>query len=258
MSESTIQEPPVADDTNGESVLGGPSPRRSNARLGTAVVHDLVALIVTRRIAPGDLLPPEQQLADHFDVSRTVIRESVKRLEEKGLLRAVQGRGTVIQDPIEWNVLDPVVLSVLLENDSTIGILDDFVAMRAALESMMAAAMSAKATPADVGDLRAALERMHASRDDPAAFGQADVDFHHVVMNRAGNYLAENVTRSLFTGARTSERFSRNQTSTAFEFTLAEHVEIYEAIAAGEPVRAEAAMRSHIMASWARRRPKDD
>lgn len=239
------------------SILGGPVPRRRAEGLGTAVVRDLAARVVERALAPGQLLPPEQQLAEHYDVSRTVIRESVKRLEEKGLLKAVQGRGTVVQDPVEWNVLDPIVLTVLIEHDSTIGILDDFSSMRAALEAMMARAMASKATPSDVGDLRAALEAMRATLGDAEAFSQADADFHTLVMMKAGNFLAQNVTRALYTGARGSERFARNQTSSAFETTLAEHTAIYEAIASGDADRAEQAMHAHITESWARRRPHD-
>jgi len=253
----TTQSQPSADDAPGPSILGGAVRRRSSGSLGTAVVRDLAGLVVERTILPGQLLPPEQQLAEHYAVSRTVIRESVKRLEEKGLLRAVQGRGTVVQDPIDWNVLDPIVLAVLIEHDSTVGILDDFSSMRAALEAMMARKMAANATPADVGDLRAALEHMRACLGDAEAFAQADADFHELVMARAGNFLAQNVTRALFAGARGSERFVRNQTSSAFEITLAEHTEVYEAIAAGDATRASIAMDTHITGSWARRRPHD-
>ena len=55
-------------------------------RLGSVVVKELVELIVTGQLGPGQSLPPEAPLSDQFGVSRTVIRESVKRLEEKGLV----------------------------------------------------------------------------------------------------------------------------------------------------------------------------
>ena len=59
--------------------------RTPAARLGVQVVHDLVSAIVTGEVAPGDLLPTETELCENFGVSRTVIRESMKRLEEKGI-----------------------------------------------------------------------------------------------------------------------------------------------------------------------------
>ncbi|MDP9223700.1 MAG: GntR family transcriptional regulator [Actinomycetota bacterium] len=61
-------------------------------RLGVAVVAELVELIVTGQLKEDDLLPPEGPLSEHFGVSRTVLRESVKRLEEKGLVIVSQGR----------------------------------------------------------------------------------------------------------------------------------------------------------------------
>ena len=63
------------------SYLGAADARIPAARLGVAVVHGLVNAIVTGEIAPGDSLPPEGPLSLHFGVSRTVIRESVKRIE---------------------------------------------------------------------------------------------------------------------------------------------------------------------------------
>lgn len=255
MSEQSPRSP--HDSVGVSAVLGGPVPRRRSDRLGNAVVRDLAALITTRQVEPGELLPTESQLSEHYDVSRTVIRESVKRLEEKGLLRPIQGRGTIVEDRTSWNVLDPIVLSVLIEHDATIGILDDFSAMRAALEGMMAASMAKHADADDVEALRVTLDRMRESDDDAEAFGRADADFHGVVMSRAGNYLAENVTHSLFAGALGSPRFVRNQTSSAFEITLDEHAAILDAIADEDPKRAEATMRSHITESWARRRPRD-
>src|SRR3954469_11529726 len=92
----------------GPPLLGAVTGGRPSPRLGVAVVHDLVTIIVSGEVAPGDSLPPEERLAQHFGVSRTVIRESVKRIEEKGLVTVAPGRGTQVQPSGSWNMLDPV------------------------------------------------------------------------------------------------------------------------------------------------------
>ncbi|MET0860228.1 MAG: GntR family transcriptional regulator, partial [Microbacterium sp.] len=120
----------TAAPTGGRAFLSAGDARTPAARLGVAVVHDLVSAIVTGEVAPGESLPPEGDLSAHFGVSRTVIRESVKRIEEKGLVTVVQGRGTRVQPSTSWNILDPVVLSVLLENDSSLGVLDELATVR--------------------------------------------------------------------------------------------------------------------------------
>jgi GntR family transcriptional regulator, galactonate operon transcriptional repressor len=103
------------------------------------VVHDVVDAIVTGEVAAAQSLPPENVLSQTFGVSRTVIRESVKRVEEKGLVNIAQGRGTEVLPAGSWNVLDPIVLSALVENDESVGILDELAVVRGSLEGSMAA-----------------------------------------------------------------------------------------------------------------------
>ena len=111
---------------------------RTPAKLGVAVVEGLVNVIVSGELSPGDSLPPELPLSQQFGVSRTVLRESIKRLEEKGLVSVVQGRGTVVQPTSVWNMMDRVVLTSLIAHDKTLGILDELTIVRARLEAAMA------------------------------------------------------------------------------------------------------------------------
>jgi DNA-binding FadR family transcriptional regulator len=239
----------------GRAFLGANESRTPAARLGVAVVHDLVSAIVTGEVAEGQTLPPEGDLAAHFGVSRTVIRESVKRIEEKGLVTVAQGRGTQAQPSTSWNILDPVVLSALVENDSSLGVLDELATVRSALEGSMSAEVAARRTVDELEQLRAALELMSSTIDDEAAYNQADADFHLLVMTLSQNRLATNITNILFQRARASQRFVGAPTRAAFDQTLAEHRRVLEAIEAGDPVAAEAAMRAHIVDAWQRRRP---
>ncbi len=234
--------------------LGTTAPRTPPARLGVAVVHDLVSAIVNGEALPGETLPPEEKLAQHFGVSRTVIRESVKRVEEKGLITVAPGRGTTVQPTTSWNILDPVVLSVMLENDDALGVLDDLSVIRGALEGAMSAETARRRTEDELETVRAAMEAMEESVADDDVFRQADVDFHFLVMTLSGNELASNITKILFARARSSSRFTGNQAADAHERTLHEHRKVYDAIAAGDSAAAEAAMRDHIIDSWQRRR----
>lgn len=239
----------------GRSFLGAEDARTPAARLGVAVVHDLVSAIVTGEVAPGESLPPEDALSAHFGVSRTVIRESVKRVEEKGLVTVAQGRGTQAQPSTSWNILDPVVLSALVENDSSLGVLDELATVRSALEGSMSAEVAARRSDDELDRLRAAFAHMEQTIDDEAAYNQADADFHLLVMTLSGNRLAENITNILFQRARASQRFTGAPTREAFEKTLTEHGRVLSAIEAGDAAAAEAAMRAHIVDAWQRRRP---
>lgn len=236
------------------AILGAGSRRTPNARLGVVVVHDLVSAIVTGEVQPGDLLPTESVLTEHFGVSRTVIRESVKRLEEKGLVRVTQGRGTEITDPSEWNILDRVVLGAFVEHDATLGILDEIAVIRAQLESVMAAGCAERRSDADLDALRAAMAEMHRTVDDTEGFAQTDIDFHVLVMDISGNRLAEGIARTLVARARDNSRFYGAPGPEAPTETLAEHEAILDAIAAGDAEAAARLMSDHITTAWERRR----
>ena len=78
--------------------------------LSVAVIEQLTHDIVTERYRPGTALPSADSLCDTFRVSRTVIREAITSLAEKGLVAARQGWGTIVLDPSHWSLLDPMVL----------------------------------------------------------------------------------------------------------------------------------------------------
>jgi len=217
-------------------------------------VHDLVAAVVTGEVNAGEVLPPEGILSQNFGVSRTVIRESVKRVEEKGLLTVAQGRGTSVNPPSAWNVLDPVVLSALVDNDDSLGVLDDIAVVRGSLEASMAAAAAERRSARRTAELLHAFEHMAETIDDFEAYAQADVEFHFTVMEQSGNRLAANITRILFTRARESSRFNRLPSDEVLRLTLVEHRTILEAIERGDAEGASRAMREHIAEAWQRRR----
>lgn len=235
------------------------------APLGVAVVRSLVEEIVTGQAQPGRLLPPEDKLCEHFGVSRTVLRESIKRLQEKGLLDVSPGRGTTVRPPENWNVLDQVVLDVMLEHDETLGVLNELSAVRAALESVCAAGMAASHTQSGLSEVKARLDEMaslidacvaHNPADIWEAFGRADADFHITIARHSGNHLALSMLAILNTKARWHPRNIQNRELWMFQTAVDEHRRIYELIESGDVSAVELEMRTHIAEAWERRRPR--
>lgn len=229
-------------------------PRAPATPLGEAVVKAIVTSIVTGKVAPGERLPTEVELCSHFGVSRTVIRESMKRLDEKGLIRSLQGSGTVVTDPQTWNVLDRVVLSTMIEHDAELGILDELAVVRAQLESEMAARVAREHAPDQLAHLRELHTALADAADDAATFAQADLDFHWAIMRISGERLSGGIASTLMRRARDSARFRGAPGPDAPALTMAEHEAVLEAIAAGRPERAAVCMREHIELAWQRRR----
>lgn len=236
--------------SQGQTIFGDSVVRVRAANLGVAVVRDLVKAIVTGTVAPGDILPPEGTLSQQFAVSRTVIRESVKRVEEKGLVTVSQGRGTVVNQSSRWNVLDPDVLSALVDHDETLEVLDELAVVRGSLEATMARAAAARQTPERTAALREAFDLAAANIDTISVYNDADAAFHDLVMEQSGIRLAANITRIMFERARESSRFTGITTDDAAQMSLEEHRAICEAIAAGDGDRAETLMREHVESAW--------
>jgi DNA-binding FadR family transcriptional regulator len=230
---------------------------RMPAKLGVAVVEGLVNVIVSGELSPGDSLPPELPLSQQFGVSRTVLRESVKRLEEKGLVKVVQGRGTVVQPTSAWTMMDRVVLRSLIAHDKTLGVLDELSIVRARLEAAMAGEAARVRTAAELEVLLEILQTMRTTVDSSTEFHAADVSFHETVMSISGNRLAESIARVLYERARDSARYLGAVSPTLMHQTLREHTAIFDAIEAGDADLTERAMDAHISDSWQRRRPLD-
>jgi DNA-binding FadR family transcriptional regulator len=229
-------------------------PRLPAERLGIGVVRDLVDSIVSGAAKPGETLPPEALLAAEFAVSRTVIRESIKRVEEKGLIQVEQGRGTIVSPTNNWNMLDPDVLDAMIAHDDSLGILDEVVSVRAGLEAEMAAAAAMIATDSQLEELRASLDHMRDCVDDLVAFPAGDVLFHAVIMNISQSRLGASISRVLVTAAMESHRYWGDIGNKYFNETLSEHAGILKAISEHDVAEAQEAMRRHILVAWERRR----
>jgi DNA-binding FadR family transcriptional regulator len=228
--------------------------REPSPTLGIAVVDAIVDVIVSGAVQPGDLLPPEGTLAERFGVSRTVIRESVKRIEEKGLVTIARGRGTSVRPTSSWNILDQVVLTSLIKHDDSLGVLDELSVVRAQLESVMAADAAVRRSDLQLKELEGHLQRMRDSSQDDDAFRDADAAFHVAVMSFSGNRLAESIARTLFERARANSRFRGVDSRESVQTTLAEHEAVFAAIAAGRADEAHECMNRHILDAWQRRR----
>ena len=246
----------IADPSLGSAVLAEHASRRQRgSRLGTALVAKLADDIVGGAYPPGSSLPTEAELGAAFGVSRTVVRESVLLLQDKGLVRIVHGKGTQVTDPQSWDMIDDVVLSAMVRHDETPGILDELVMVRAALERDMAAAAAARATPAQRDRIREAFTAMQRSAHDVAEFAAADVVFHDAVMDASGSRLARAIVTSIHGKARTTGRYHGSTSADRIAETLDEHGAILGAIDEGDKESAAAAMHTHIVGSWTRRRP---
>lgn len=231
-----------------------PSWVRRPASLASAVTAELVSRIVRGDHPSGTSLPPEPALCEAFSVSRTVIREAVKVLQEKGLVQVRQGAGTQITPPSSWNVLDELVLGAIVAEDETLAVLDDLVVTRRLLESDMAQAAARTADEATVAALRDLVELMDRLVGDPDAYREQDRLFHDRIMRASGNRIARGVVRALESQVINTARYTGRSDRALCAASNEGHRRVYERIAAHDPAGAAEAMFTHITEAWLVRR----
>jgi DNA-binding FadR family transcriptional regulator len=188
--------------------------------------------------------PTEAELAQQYQVSRSVTREAVKMLTAKGLLVARPRKGTTVQPPRAWNLFDPDVLRWMLERKFSLDLLRQFNELRIAIEPM-AAVLAAEAASADgIAAIEAGYQRMVAAEagDDDAL--EADIAFHVAVLEASANPFYGQFRDVVRTALRTSIRFTnRFKGRTA---SLPQHRAVLTAIEARDGAAAKAAMASLI------------
>ena len=210
-------------------------PKRTRRRAGGAgnsradfVKERIREAIQTGRYQPGDRIR-ESEVAEWLKVSRTPVREALRRLESEGLVGFQSWRGVVVAD------LDRKQVSELY-------------AMREVLEGAAARLAARHIDEAEIDLLEACLARADACGDDPDAQAAINRQFHETIYAAAHNrYLTQTLEQlrnalALLRGT-TFALPGRAQTAAA------EHWKILEAIRSRDPDAAEAAARTHIAAS---------
>ena len=104
------------------------------ARKHRDVMKILIADIVSGVRPAGDMLPREVDLAAEFDVSRGVARETIRAMEERGLISVKHGKGATINEAEEWDVFDPDVLAATLDSERGSEVLAEYLECRRILE----------------------------------------------------------------------------------------------------------------------------
>jgi DNA-binding FadR family transcriptional regulator len=225
-------------------------------RLASVVVDELAHQIIAGRLATGEVLPTEPVLCKEFGFSRTVIREGVKLLEERGLVVVEQGRGTTVQPRSAWNMLDPLVIRTALEHDDDMSLLDSLVAVRRVLEQEMAQAAAERLADGDFVRLAGCIDAMDASFGDYERFREADQEFHTVVMGASGNEVGLSIVRTIHrhTGGTPPMIAKAGSSRELLEQTVNDHRAIYDALVRRDGAEAARLIAGHIEGAWAERK----
>jgi GntR family galactonate operon transcriptional repressor len=208
-------------------------------------LHDKVVRHLALKIVAGGLstLPNEAVLGKELNVSRSILRESIKVLAAKGLVN-VGPTGTKVRPRREWNLLDPRVLEWISENGNDHCIFENLCELRLAFEPKAAELAAQRATLDDLEEIQFAYNEMKLAKDRET-YNHADLRFHEGVLKACHNELFIQVAS--FT--RIYLRMSFSLTSHAyskFSLSLQDHKRVLDAIVKRDPKGARKSMEAVI------------
>ncbi|HYH21693.1 MAG TPA: FadR/GntR family transcriptional regulator [Azospirillum sp.] len=206
------------------------------------VVERLQRMIADGELEPGSRLPPQRELAERFDVSRTSLREAVLQLESMGLIRIEPSRGAFVngtagQRPSaveHWRFSDRYSEAEVYQ-------------LRYALEGFTVRLSARQATAKDVAHLRslnAAMLDALISGDLPAAT-ERDFDLHIAIIDIAGNRAMREIIQLYRPVILESQRLPLSDRDRLLE-PVQEHEAVIRALERHDGDVAAVAMRHHI------------
>lgn len=195
--------------------------------LRDVVFNTLRRAILTGQLKPGERLM-EVHLANKLGVSRTPIREAIRKLELEGLVVMIPRRGAEVAQISEKS-------------------LQDVLEVRRALDEFIVELATSRITKEQLNRLKeAASEFETATKDqDTATIAKADVAFHDIIMEATGNLrlkqLVNNLAEQMY-----RYRFVYLKDNSIHPQLVKEHKDIYQAISQKDTEAAKKAARIHI------------
>ncbi|WP_030902798.1 FadR/GntR family transcriptional regulator [Streptomyces sp. NRRL F-5126] len=212
----------------------------ARTRLYEQVMERLREFVEQEAMHAGDRLPPERDLAERLDVSRTSVRQAIVALEVQGLVEARHGGGTyLLRDR-----LDAEPLETMIDRRRR---LPDILDARDALETKLAALAADRHTAADVAAIDAALAEMAEAVERGELCAAEDQRFHGAVTAAAHSPLLADFMAEIAQPIAESRTESLRQPGRPAQ-SLKQHRRIAAAVRAGDADAAAAAMHHHVAA----------
>jgi GntR family transcriptional repressor for pyruvate dehydrogenase complex len=218
------------------------SEQAGRTKLRDRAADELLDLVISGGLNPGERLPPERELCARLNVSRTVVREALNLLEARGLISIEHGRGAVVSGGNTDAVRDTLGVVLRVRPKALWELLE----IRQILEVEIAGLAAERATEEDVSAMRVQLDRMLASIDAPEGYVDADVEFHALLARAARNGVLLTMLDPIVDLLRASRRVSASRRPGSALRALGEHEEILRRVEAGDAEGARREMRSHL------------
>ena len=196
---------------------------------------------IFEHLKPGDVLPPERELAQKLGVSRGSVRDAIRSLELIGLLEPQQGRGTVVCEPSSDTLVGPLAAVIVQKRKLVNELLD----VRKIIEPPLARRAALHAAAAQIAEMEQILERQSERVQRGEMAIEEDSEFHYRIALAADNSVMLRMVDVLMDMLRETRQRSL-QTRGRSQKSLRSHRRILAALKRHDPVASESAMLRHL------------
>jgi GntR family transcriptional repressor for pyruvate dehydrogenase complex len=206
----------------------------------------LIDQIVQGEHANGDRLPSETELANQFGVSRTTVREALRLLTARGLIRTAKGMrgGSYIQVPTVQHIAASLRTSLNVLSAAEHLSVEELLEARELLEVPAARLAAARRDEPHLLRLKESIKPRGSEPDANVEFAH-NADFHGIVLSACGNTLLAIAAEPVFAVLR--EGFQRTSLGATFQEQVRDqHREIAHAIERGDRDAAATLMHEHL------------
>ena len=207
------------------------------------IVEQVQALIEKGGLKHGDQLPAERELASIFKVSRHSVREAIRVLEQKRVLKSRPGSGTFIILEDESSVVESLSNAILQEKNA----LAEIFQFRELLEPQIAGLAARNAHTEDIRVLENILEKQQKEVNDIQASNVLDEKFHLALARATGNSVLLQVVE-LFGHILLKSRHESSRSLHRNQLSVKGHKKILTAIKKGDSKAAGNLMAGHLQA----------
>lgn len=212
-------------------------------RLYEDIVQQIQDLIREGTLKPGDKLPPERELADRLQVSRSSLREAIRALDLQGVVISRPGSGTFINTTSAENLVSTIASCLMVGR----GDLSDIFEMRRLLEPQITALAVERATVTNVKRMAKTLQDQESQVSKGQTGVEADTAFHFAIAEATQNSALVRVFTTIADILRQSRNLSL-QTPGRPQRSLESHREILRKVVERDMEGAREAMAHHISA----------
>ena len=216
----------------------------SVARASSSIADQIRQAIITGRLAEGERLPPERELAEQFGVSRVTVRDALRALEAMGLIEVrVGARGGAFVTVPTGSIVGQTMSDMMMMSAVTP---EDIVEARLVVELGTVTLACARATDEDLAAMRALDERAEAALKAKTYTRELSWDFHALVAKAAHNGAIEGLTNS-FRSSLSMHPIRTREGAKAHALSVEEHERILAAIERRDGAAARREMATHLL-----------